>query len=420
MGHRRSATFLVTVVLAVACGSETSPVGRWSHSVEQIGDTTIVRTGAVDDSQALLAVREVLRIGMAEGPDEYIFGRITHVVPGRQEGLYVWDRGTAELREFDKRGRFVRRIGRVGSGPGEYRFGAGLTSTSGRVVLWDGGNGRVNVYDSSGAFLDSWQYSGSIARLEMVSDTAGNVYVPESINGHDALVSVRLTDGVGLDTLIAPVLGPQPSPLRAISPDGGTMIQRSVPFAPRPIVVFHPHGFFVGGVGDQYRVRLFRPGGELRIERQSNPIAVSHSKREELENMLTAGLRRTNPAWRWDGPKIPDERPFFVDLHTASDGTIWVRRSVAPEDQLFTKGFQYTGEREEPDAFDVYALDGTFCGHVVLPANVRVLHLGGRTLWATLEDELGVPYLVQFEVGREPRRPELANGGTSLHCAGYR
>ncbi len=61
-----------------------------------------------------------LTVGVADGPDEYVFGRIVGVVTDSLGRVFAADMQASEVRVFDSVGGFLFTIGRRGAGPGEF------------------------------------------------------------------------------------------------------------------------------------------------------------------------------------------------------------------------------------------------------------------------------------------------------------
>ena len=120
-------------VVAAACG-EVTPDSSPSGSSRQLGDTTFVSSSAPQRGTASL--REVARIGMIDGPPEYLLGRFPTFAIGPDGSLFVAD---GQLRHYDADGRYVRTIARRGQGPGgsegRGRHGRLRRRTAGRAGL---------------------------------------------------------------------------------------------------------------------------------------------------------------------------------------------------------------------------------------------------------------------------------------------
>jgi hypothetical protein len=79
-----------------------------------------------------------------------LFNRVAHVEQLDSGELLVVDGATLELRFFGADGRFRRKVGRNGSGPGEYRSIAGVVVDDGRLHVFDGSQARITRMDLAG------------------------------------------------------------------------------------------------------------------------------------------------------------------------------------------------------------------------------------------------------------------------------
>jgi len=103
-------------------------------------------------AQRLELVRE---IGSVDGNPDYTFFRIGDVqVDGRGQ-VWVLDAGDKVLRVFDARGRFRLRIGREGSGPGEFMFPTQLQLGPEDIRVVDGRLFRFSRFDHAGRHLET-------------------------------------------------------------------------------------------------------------------------------------------------------------------------------------------------------------------------------------------------------------------------
>ena len=82
---------LISIVLGLSgCAGEDRTVDTWNHETGQEDGTTVVRTvsGSIWDGSATL--EEELAIGIADGPEEYLFGRI-RAIHARGDRIYLID-----------------------------------------------------------------------------------------------------------------------------------------------------------------------------------------------------------------------------------------------------------------------------------------------------------------------------------------
>ncbi|MDH5806024.1 MAG: hypothetical protein OEZ54_12660, partial [Gemmatimonadota bacterium] len=393
----------------------------WVATVDTVGDTIVVRTesGSVWGDTAILV--EEMRIGVFEGPDEYMLGRVVSMAVTSDDNLVLMDRHVPALRVYDASGSHVVTMGREGGGPGEYENpdgGLGVLS-DGRIVLRDPGNARFSVYSGEGEYLSSWPISGGFnTSRKMVVATGDTVLTMVLLEAGLAPwdwtygLARYSSDGAVVDTLKAPTWDYEPPQIRGERE--GSSSTNGVPFGADDIWTFSPLGYFVGGVATDYRIDLYRPDAPtLRIERNWTPVGVLPEEKEERERSVTENFRRQFPGWRWNGPPIPDTKPAFSDIHVGDDGRIWI---VVPTEAAPVMSVEEAREAEEDAgrpvlrykerlAFDVFEPDGTFLGHVIAPSEVQTYPrpvFKGDYVWAAVEDDLGVISIVRFKITLTP------------------
>ena len=118
----RALVVVLMTLVAGGCGEGTPDSSRLASS-RQLGDTTFVfSTSALRGTGSL---REVSRIGMIDGPPEYLLSRWPVFTVGPDGSLFVAD-AASDLRYYDADGTYVRTIARQGQGPGEVRYVVGM------------------------------------------------------------------------------------------------------------------------------------------------------------------------------------------------------------------------------------------------------------------------------------------------------
>jgi hypothetical protein len=96
-------------------------------------------------------LRSDLRIG---GADSVWFGSVADVAVMSDGRFAVLDRLEKQIVLFDTAGSVVRRIGRDGNGPGEFRAPWALEAVGGMLVSWqDSPNQTFTVLDTTGKVL---------------------------------------------------------------------------------------------------------------------------------------------------------------------------------------------------------------------------------------------------------------------------
>jgi hypothetical protein len=424
IGPRTSARLLPCLALAAAAGAcgEGAPPGPLVER-DTVGDTMVVRTVSGSEWGAPRTLEPEVRIGVFEGEDVYMFGRVRALAESPSGAIYVMDGQVPALRKYGPSGEYEATLGREGEGPGEYRGPDGglAVLADGRVVLRDPRNARLQVYSATGEPLATWPIRGNFNTTNpLVVDTGGRIYTqvlldPEAhvSDWRLGLVAYETEGGTPVDTVPAPTWDydePRLMAQRSSGDDTSTSIS-GVPFAPGSSWAFSPLGRMVGGLSTRYAIDQYLPDGQvLRIEREARPVEVTAGERANREDIARWSMRQTQPDWTWNGPSIPAEKPPFRSVYAGTDGRIWVllhqpARPV-PEDELVTSGTDGPNPRppvrwREPVAFDVFEPDGTYLGLVRAPDGFALDPtpvFGPDRVWAVVRDAYDVQYVTRFRI----------------------
>ena len=410
---------LAGIAIAAVISSATAQARR---------DTTVKIAGAPVHS-GVGTLLEELSIGVTEGADEYTFGEVADIALASDGGLFVLDRKVPIIRQYDASGKFVRNVGRFGSGPGEYRSVSGLAMMKdGRLLLWDTGNWRVNVYSPAGQPIGQWltpsgsaNSTATVARGILV-DTAGNVWcrgsvVKRTANGIERRnIYLRVDAGGIRDTVELPPMPEVGEPLTAVSPAGNASSSATVPFTPQPITTLRVFGDFVTGYPNRYAFEVVAAGKPVTSVRRPNiaPQPVTSAERSAERTRIETMLRRTNPSWSWNGPEIPGTKPHYAGITTGLDGRIWV--AVVAEARragsINTPGGAGIGggnaprpqptpevkRDEHPALYDVFEPDGSYVGQVRVPVRVSTVLRRGDQVWAIAYDDDDVSTVKRYRI----------------------
>ena len=436
---------LVAILMTLSIGGcgEGTPDSSRQYTSRQVGDTTFVFSSS--PLRGTASLREVSRIGMIEGPPEYLLSRLPVLTVGPDGSLFVFDL-RSDLRQYDAEGTYLRTIARQGQGPGEVRYVVSMdVSADGELAALDFGNRRVNVFSPDGNLVREIRLRPSAGRPgygrdALRWDEQGRLWI--SLNpprsGLDTLRAGQQRPLFGrligheevTDTVFLPTRAWEGCERRLPAHSGGNMEDNRLRHMPFAQWTRGRTGVLAFGCSARYAIDLVRSdGGVTRISRAWDPPVRTDEEHEYWYD----GFRVQNMRRRSDNqtlarlgrgaefrslppiPILPRERPAFLRLWHTGDGRIWVwpgapgiSRATTEEERRQSPGL---GPRlwsywNPTDGFDVFDADGRWIGHVDTPESwagrpypgTMDPYFKGDTIWAVLKDELDVRYIARFEV----------------------
>lgn len=245
------------------------------------------------------------------------FGSIADIL-ATPAGYFVADGLDPRIVLLDRNLDPVRIMGSEGEGPGEYRSTSRVIRADDRILVLDGGNGRVAYLTPEGDFVASRRVPGVAndiaAHPELGLLVAGNAYPDHYL--------ARLTpEG-------ETAFGPIPAELTA---DYGDVFQM-----PLDLVTVTPDGLIHVLDGDQLALVSFSPGGE-RVSLIFLP-----------EDMRDRELKRSREEVEaFGGPDRVLGTHIVLSLRPFGDGRLLARVTSEDADGTITKGLVLDPERLE-------------------------------------------------------------------------
>ena len=332
-------------------------------------------------------------VGVAEGDAHYQFGIVGDAVRLGDGTLVVSDAQANELRVFDATGRWVRTLGRQGSGPGEF---SGLWSLfllpGDSVAAYDGLAGRVTVFAPSGTLARTVTLQPLDGRLPpkplgVLGD--GTMVVAPAYNPIFSASAKPSRDTLPLARYSAD--GAQGASLGRIAAEemvtivAGSGANRSATRGPVPF----GRGTFVAAagtrllIGDNARYELAEHGADgrlLRLARRTvdaEPVTdADRAAWAESQHGSTGDRFRQLRERLVAATPFPEHKAPFAGVRLDPAGNAWVQRHPAPG---------------AATPWDVFGPDGRFLGTVDTPAGLRVTQVGADFVVGVAMDELDVP-----------------------------
>jgi len=413
----RRALALIVLPTIFACGSDS---GSRASGIANLDDVPA------------LELREVQRIGSVEDPD-YGFSRVGAMDVDHEGNLYVFESRDLELRVYAPDGSLINRISGRGEGPGELTGSSINFGVKGDTVwLLDRFPRRLALFDRQGTLL-------STSLVDRVS-------VPMHNPGSSSVISPRWMDADGLvvgerslltpssepggpdtvdlprirfgtDGTIVDTAGSYPIP-RTTGSTVSVTVGQSGYFLPSPpsttsLIIPGPNGWIridraVAGKDNALRILRFSSDGDTLSDR-----ILTHEPQGFPDEVLDAAARRATHV-EGSMTMLGADGTIQQVERRASDSSAAraeVRRRMDwPAVQSPVRSYEVTTsealwlKREDPggdmDRWTILGEDDLPRGEVVIPKDVRISVIRGDTVWTVESDELGIPWVVRYQLER--------------------
>jgi hypothetical protein len=339
-----------------------------------------------------------LQLGVVEGEQAQMFGRVVDALRLPDGTIVVADGGNIDVRFFDGEGRFLRRVGREGKGPGEFEGITQLASCDGdSVIAWDPWLRRASIFDAQGTLGRSFALESPSAGRSVYGRWecgAGGEVVLMGWPSYDGIPQglFRPAQPVALanvgDGRITVALGEVAGDDRYGTPGGSG----PAPLGHRTVVAMGVGRAYLG-TGDGYEIRGYRLDGTLDLLLR-RPDAVRAITREDLARYREEELAQvSDPDRRRERERMllemefPTTFPAYEALRTDPDGHLWV--------QSYPRPGEYGAE------WAVFEPDGEWLGDVRMPEGLEVYEIGRDYVLGRWQDEVGVNYVRLYRL-RKP------------------
>jgi hypothetical protein len=382
----------------MGCDSDTAPARTDAEpAISDSAGVRIISNGAVPASQEGWQIDPApyLVIGASESrSEEYLFGGVAGAARLRHGSIVIADWQAGDVRVFDSSGTFLRRLGRRGRGPGEFRGVSGLFVVGDTVIVrsmydgdplvlfhTDGGGGRFLTPSADGAgtpiVVDVWPDLSLLVRVPRFRTP--RLEAPEPLVP-SVLEFPAEFYRVGPDGQILARFGEHPTE-RSVwynnHPAPGYEVTRP-PYLGQPAFMAGPEGLIITE-GSSFQVRFYNMDGELTkvLRKSHDPPAIPPRWADSLWAITVQRLSDSEVgSWisRVDPPPVPDHMPALSDVLLDSEGNIWARAAAWPPDG--------------PGVWHVFDSDGVL--QHVLQSPVQPVQIGADFVLAIQQDQLGV------------------------------
>ncbi len=316
--------------------------------------------------------------------EEFIFsdkdktGEMRLYKPGRytvdgQGRVYIEEGSDMSIKVFDAQGKYLRAIGRKGSGPGEFGRIFDLTLLpDGRLLVTDFETRRTSFFSPEGEFLSSFQWKKFFSQVHLVTNSSYTVN--EMVATEDMReLWVKTIDFNGEELV---TFGKFVYPEFKMIRQGEMAFSTSVPYSPRSVFVGdQERQLFYHCLNDTYIIEVYDGDGKLvrKIDLPYEPPPVT---REDVEEFLSRFKDR------------PDS-PFAEmakDMDLPKVKTVTERMIIDNWGNLWVKTNEDRKESEKTfTAFDIFNPKGFYDARVWLEFNP--LFFPDGKMYRMIEDE---------------------------------
>ncbi len=343
---QRFSIFLLALVLACD-GGGARPDVEPRITIEN-GVTIVENAGLHMADTAALSIdtAAVVRIGVVAGAAEYMIGTLVGMLRRSDGTILIADAMAHELRLFDSTGKFLKRVGREGVGPGEYGWLTHIYPHGGdSIAVMDNEGSRASILDPALGFVRRYRpkLKETRAKPPMTSHVHEGYFSDGSLLISDFLnvCGGSRREGFCEDSVAFFRVDEEGNTLARF---GSFVYSRSerrrgvvnVAFdEPHPQVIWAARGErFYYADAKRFEVKVFRLDGSLeRVIRVADEApkydradvfpASSGSTAPSPDAKLAEARRAMRELY--DQAQLPEVFPSFSDMMVDQSGGIWLR-----------------------------------------------------------------------------------------------
>jgi len=317
-------------------------------------------------------------------------GEIRIYRPGRfivdaQDNICIEDDSDMSIKVFDPQGKYLRAIGRKGSGPGEFGRIADMAALpDGRLLVTDFETRRTTLFGPDGRFLSSFQWKKFFSQVHLATDSSYTVN-EMVVNEEARELWVKTLDFNGEEIIS---FGKFSYPEFKMLRQGEMMFSTSVPWSPASVFAGDRKRLWLYHcLNDKYLIEVYDSQGKLfrKIDRPYSPPPVTSADIEEFEARFKD--RPDSPfAKMAKEMQLPKVKTVTDRMVVDDEGNLWVRTNEERKEG----GKTFT-------AVEIFDSEGFYVTRVwldIFPA----IFAGQKMYRASEDEETGIRQIKRYRV----------------------
>ena len=412
---KRLATLCSLALVTAGC-QRGEQANAATSTVRDSGGVEIVESAVeqwTDATRWTLQTPPILDLGASESDTAQQFTMLRGVHRASDGSIAVFDAGSSSIRYFDTTGALVGRIGREGSGPGEFpRRSVGQWFACGGDTVLVSIQNRMAVFAAPGEYV-----------REFTLDPVEGVGVsPAACLGNRLLVMYRAhprrtTEGMHRDSVglawmdleghvrvILDTVGRWDRSYVRVGAEG--LGDGQAPFG-RRLAIAAGHGSLATSIGDRFEIEIRDTSGVLRrlvrvagrdppltdadVQRYRDIVVPILEQYGEEGRVLDRQLARES---------LPRTKPAIAALRFDSEGHLWVRAYDMTDATEFYEGRVDRPRtiREPNRRWTVVGRDGRLFGDIAVPPRFEIHEIGDDWVLGIGRDSLDVEHVQLYRL----------------------
>ena len=146
---------------------------EWKEKIEFEDEINIIKNPEVHSVHVLKVFD---KFGGLDVPKEQSFDNPVDIATSKEGLIYILDSKDNNIKVFREDGSYIKLIGRVGEGPGEFRRPWSLQIIKNKIYVTDSGNRRIHIFTKDGRYERSYKVPIEYGN-GMTFDSKGDLYM---------------------------------------------------------------------------------------------------------------------------------------------------------------------------------------------------------------------------------------------------